>query len=315
MVWSITNVSSWRDEKCWGGLVDYFDSLESFKATQYLKDGFSSIQESNALIDINLEIVKGKPLCVFFNGAQQRNESFKLPAFSGSKVAPKGEVSRLSINDPALYSGPDIDMGWYAGSRFYSMQKVIVPNIINKVVNFSQASRIIFIGSSSGGFASLYYSRLYADSIALVCNPQTNILRYYPRHVKKYLHYCFGLYDIKAASKNSSLMPGVTKNLCHCYGGRVSNNIIYLQNLSDEHHVNRHYLPFMNSLGVDPCLELGAFQYGNVLSILGNWGGGHKAAPRKVWSALLENLVEHGALPDSFFEIDNITSLVTLEKS
>lgn len=52
----------------------------------------------------------------------------------------------------------------------------------------------------------------------------------------------------------------------------------------------------------------------HLLSILGNWGEGHKAAPRKVWSALLENLIKHGALTDTFFEIDNIASLVTLEK-
>ncbi|MGO3862319.1 MAG: hypothetical protein ACTJIA_10560 [Halomonas sp.] len=314
MVWTVTNASSLRYEKRWGGLRRYFNTLDDFKSAETMPNGFSTIQAGEALIDISLNLIEGKPLCVFFNGAQERGEKFRLPAFSGKGISPKGEVSRLSINDPALYFSPDISMGWYAGSRFYSTQKVIIPTIIDKIASVANSPRIIFVGGSSGGFASLYFSKKYENSIALVCNPQTNILRYHSGHVKRYLNYCFGLKDIDAVRKNSALMPGVTKNLCYYYKGCAENKIVYLQNLSDEHHVNRHYVPFMKSLGVDPSLELGAFQYGNVLSILGNWGEGHKAAPREVWSILLHDLVRHGALPDSFFETDNVTSLVNSTK-
>lgn len=310
MTWSISYSELNRCGKRWGGVKKYYESVEEFADAQDIANGFNSIQAGGALLDFSVNIVKGKPLYVFFNGAQRRDENFKLPVFSGRGITPEGEVSRLSLNDPALYFAPDLSMGWYAGTRFFSTQKVLMPAIIDKVCSIAQPSVIIFIGGSSGGFASLYFSKKYEHSVALVCNPQTNILRYHSAHVKRYLKYCFGVDEISHVRDNPLLMRGITKNVCHFYKGEAKNKIIYMQNKDDKHHIRNHFMPFFKSFGIDPNLEVGVHQYGNLLNVMGDWGEGHQVAPRSVWANILNDVSSNVDSLDAIFESNEASALI-----
>ncbi|HBP41099.1 MAG TPA: hypothetical protein DD644_05005 [Halomonas sp.] len=310
MSWSMCYSEVSRSGKRWGGVKKYYESLTDFQSDTNIPNGLSSIQAECALLDISIDVVKGKPLYVFFNGAQRRNDNFKLPVFSGRGITPVGEVSRLSISDPALYFAKDLSMGWYAGTRFFSTQKILIPAVIDKISSVAQPSKIIFIGGSSGGFASLYFSKRYEDSIALVCNPQTNILRYHSAHVKRYIKYCFGVEEISQIRDDPSLMRGITKNVCHFYKGEIKNKIIYMQNKDDKHHLKNHFLPFVKSFGINPNLNIGCHQYGNLLNLMGDWGEGHQVAPRRVWADILSDLSNNLDCLDTLFERGEANSLV-----
>ncbi|UDM08502.1 hypothetical protein LG409_06230 [Halomonas sp. NyZ770] len=294
MSWSIRYVGDERSFARWGGVKDIYFSLDQFESVDSLVDGCYTIYESGALIDINVEAAGAGPLLVFFNGAKNREDSTKLPIFSGAKVTPSGKASRLSINDPALYLADDISMGWYAGTKTIALQKDIIPRIVSKVASLLSASKIVFVGGSAGGFASLFYASKFPDSICITSNPQTSIFRYYKSHVNRYLKYGFDVESVDAVRANSKLTRGTVTNLLKYYDGSLKNKTLYMQNQKDLHHVNRHYIPFLESLGVEPMLNAGAHQHNDhLVTCNGDWGDGHKTAPRAFWANVLNNVVEN----------------------
>lgn len=283
---------------------NYFESLADFAAAEELKDGLTSVNIGATYLDLYSVIKPGMPLYIYFQGAQRRVErNIKLPIFSGNRIHPQ-ECSRLAISDPALHFNKEIIIGWYAGSKEFATQKVIVPLVLDKLISLAKPSMLVFVGASGGGFASLYFSRLYPRSIALVCNPQTNILKYWERIVLEFLRTCYGIDDIELAAKKPQLTLGIVKNLCWFYRpsqGKMLNRIIYMQNVNDKFHVEQHYSRFMRALGVKMSMEVGPFQQGNVLALMGNWGKGHTAAPGDVWSQILSNLyLEQGSVDELF---------------
>lgn len=293
MSWAIKNIGDERSFDRWGKPIE-FTSLASFEDSNVSASGIYSIFEQGALVDLNIEVCDGKPLVIFFNGAQKRDTGIKLPIFSGLSVAPKGKVSRLSINDPCLYMSDDINMAWYVGSKYYSLQNSIVPRIIDKVVALANASNVIFVGGSAGGMASLYYARKFPGAFCITSNPQTNILDYYKPHVNRFLSNCLGVSNAALVKENPRIVGEAVMNIRTYYGGSVKNPTIYLQNIQDEHHVVRHFTPFIKSLKLKVPEEVGSKQMNNKLLVhLGDWGDGHKSAPREFWANMLNNVVEN----------------------
>jgi len=294
-----------RNEKMWGGVKHYFKDIDKFKEARKLDDGLTCIEIGSTFIDIYATLRKGAPLYVYFNGAKIRKGSIRVPIFSGGGVHPSDECSRLSISDPALHLSKGMTLGWYAGSTGFATQRVVIPAILDKVIALSNPSKIVFVGGSGGGFASLYFSRKYKGSIAVVCNPQTNILRYHSTHVLRFLKVCYGLNAIYLAAKDPELTGGITKSLCKLYSperGKLENTIIYMQNINDDFHYIKHYKEFAQSVGVEPLKDVGFCQQGRFLTIVGDWGSGHAPAPRVLWATILKNIFLHA---ENFDELIN----------
>lgn len=47
-------------------------------------------------------------------------------------------------------------ISWYAGGEDFSAQ-TILKNLFNRIIQIGEFDRVVFFGSSGGGFASLYY--------------------------------------------------------------------------------------------------------------------------------------------------------------
>lgn len=301
MTWSLKYVGNIRSLEKWNFTRKRAITLDEFECTETIENGVFSIYSHGALIDINVEIKKGNPLIVFFNGAKKRTNELKLPIFSGLKVTPHNLVSRVSINDPSLYMADDISMAWYAGSLHIPLQKEIIPRIIHKLIQLTDTKRLIFAGGSAGGFASLYYSKKFKDSICITSNPQTSIFRYHKSHVNRYLKYCFDIDDLSIFKERPDLRPKITTNLNKYYSNNLENYIFYLQNSQDTHHINRHFNPFMQSLGIEPSITPGLKNYNNRLLVyIGEWGEGHKTAPSTFWCNLIKNIATCESIPDAF---------------
>ena len=89
----------------------------------------------------------------------------------------------MFVSDPMLERGCGI--GWFTGDNDCKFQAKLVA-ILQKVQKDLDASNLIFYGSSAGGFAALYYSHQFPNSLAVVSNPQTNIAEYHEAAVKQY---------------------------------------------------------------------------------------------------------------------------------
>lgn len=305
MIWAAKNVSAERNFEKWGepNIIFSFKEFESCSGEVFSRGGVFSILENSSIVDIYLRVNPGKPLVVFFNGAQNRSENYRFPSFSGLKVTPVENASLLCINDPSLYMGDDIKMGWYAGSKFLDLQGKIIPEVVSKIKDSISASRLIFVGGSSGGTASLYYSRLFPGSFCIASNPQTDILKYRKHHVNRYLRRCLGVKGIEAAKKSPEALNGVVTSILDYYSGTVLNHTIYLQNKHDSGHFQTHFSDFLRSLDLQVPEGFGSYQLNlKLLVYVGDWGKGHKSAPREFWANMLNNVVENEGHWDTLFK-------------
>lgn len=305
MAWVAKSVSDERDFARWGKPKIFygFDDFKECDSECFLSGGTFSFFENQSIIDIHLKARAGKPLVVFFNGAQNRSEKYRFPSFSGLRVTPLEKASLLCIGDPSLYMSNNIKMGWYAGSKFLNLQREIIPTIVDKIRQCIGASSLIFVGGSAGGTASLYYARCFPNAFCIASNPQTDILKYRKHHVNRYLRKCLGVRGIETAKNNPDVLGGIVTNIMDYYSGMVNNYTIYLQNRDDKGHFDTHFSEFLSSLNIDTPKEFGSYQLSSsLLTHVGDWGKGHKSAPREFWANMLNNVVESEREWDTLFK-------------
>ncbi|MFS8973849.1 hypothetical protein PO002_04945 [Cupriavidus necator] len=276
----------------WKQPVFRHSDVEYFETAPSLASGIHTIYEGGLPIDLYVDLKPGQPLVIFLNGAAPRSEAMKLPVFAGFGVVPPGEVSRLCINDPSLYLDVSLPLAWYAGSAKQPALQALLSRVIGTVVALADTRQVVFVGGSGGGFASLYYSRLVPESLAVVWNPQTDILAYAPQHVAEYSRAAFGLADMEVARRE--LPARIATDLCALYRGSTpSNHILYLQNGTDW-HVKSHCQPFLAALGHQVSAPLSSGKLGESLYLhVGAWGEGHVPAPQPLLKSLLADLLEH----------------------
>ncbi|MCD0501722.1 hypothetical protein [Bordetella petrii] len=286
--------------------------LKDFERTESLPEGIHAISQQNqAPIDIYINIRKGKPLFVFFQGAvNSRTDKFKLPFFAGFGVTSGCDASFVSVSDPTLCISDDLTLAWYAGSKVSPTQEIL-PSILEVIIRLAKPSNIAFVGTSGGGFATLYYSRMMPKTLAIAVNPQTNILKYSQEPVARYAKEGFGIESFKAAK--SQLPLKIHADLCSLYEAGHTNSILYLQNQSDW-HVNRHCKPFFEALGHTIYNTLGGTSFEPGLYLyLGQWGKGHIAPPKHMLKSLLEQLCAHEGDWSSFLNDEGIRPIFSRE--
>lgn len=215
-------------------------------------EGFEKLKgEEHVLVDFGAEqplAVKvhplgnedSKALVVLFHGAISRKpeNNITLPAFLNGRKELGDSAFQISISDPSIREDNSVGIGWFAGNEQLPLQEVL-PGFISKLSKQLNVGRIIFHGSSAGGFAALYYSWCLKDSIACVSVPQTSAYEYHRSTLNKYLEVCWP----NTAEKDYPCLD--VKAL---YGNRVSNFVSYIQSSRDEHHVKYHMIPFLASI-------------------------------------------------------------------
>ncbi len=288
------------------------NSILDFSESVQLDSGVHTIMEGTHPIDIYLNFKPGKPLLVCLNGAQQRQNADKfLPRFTGFRVADINRVSHLCIADPSLYLHPEMHLAWYAGSKELPLQRLL-PLVIEKIFKATESSQLIFVGGSGGGFASLFYSRLFEKSVAVVCNPQTDILKYYKPAVLKYANIAYGFESLDEINKH--LPTIIESNLCDLYSESYSNFVFYMQNSADPHHINNHCIPFLTTLKSEAKLESQIIS-SNVYFHTANWGRGHITAPHPFWKHIIDSIADNINSLEELFCANEFPRIVSEFKS
>jgi len=181
---------------------------------------------------------------VLFNGALSGKPSSR-PTFMRWSWAYENNVSFISFDDPVVSCTQLTNLGWYVGTENYDIQEYINNIIVHltKTLNISP-SRISFYGSSGGGFAAIMASIRLKNSIAIACNPQTNVFNYYEKFSKKFTDSFFQGVDLSSESNiyyRFCLKAAILKF-------DYIPTIIYNQNIQDKFHLEKHFIPFQSTL-------------------------------------------------------------------
>ncbi|WP_293954909.1 YqiA/YcfP family alpha/beta fold hydrolase [uncultured Corynebacterium sp.] len=258
------------------------ESVSNFLAQESIDPGLHSIWEGGLPIDCIFAPRVSATLVVVLNGAT--TPSITLPWLSGTSILAGMEVSRLSISDPSLYLGGGLTSAYYAGNYHQPDLQTHLVKIVAKAAESARAENIVFLGGSSGGFASLALSAHFPQCTAVVFNPQTNLYVHTEGPIQAWL---------SAAWEVNSLeeLPGsVEVDLISQYASGFTHRVIYMQNITDHHH-NRHFLPFLRSAGP------GDLQY-----LVHDEAQGHAPPPKEMIRSAVESAcsLPHGDLVKGF---------------
>ncbi|SDK78674.1 hypothetical protein [Arthrobacter sp. ok362] len=236
-------------------------SYDSFRGKGELLPGLHTIAHNQLDIDVYYEPAGSDTTVAIFHAALSRPDA-PLPMFTGARVTQDGPVNRIYVSDPGLYSDPSLTLAWYAGASELPLQKIL-PGIIHKLVDAAGGSRLMFFGASGGGFAAMYYSRLFPESLAVAINPQT-ILREFPSYtLRQYTQAAF-----PGIPQADVLDRAICSDLRRPYAESFPNHVLYVQNTQDD-HMEKHLAPFWEAVRGNDRLHVK----------LGDWGDGHVPPP------------------------------------
>ncbi|MGO1497459.1 hypothetical protein [Agrococcus casei] len=205
---------------------------------------------------------------VTFSGALTPNVT-ELPAFVGWGTTRHLTCNVLMLSDPSLAIDPKLRLGWYAGCTALPRLQAKLTRVIRR---FAGRSRVVLFGASGGGFAALEHAPRLPGSLAIVSNPQTDILRYDPPAVKNYLSIAWN-----STPESAPQLPFEHEVITR-YRSRVPADVIYLQNSSDDFHIENHERPFRE------CLH----PSNRVHFIRGSFGKGHVGPDKQQFARMFE---------------------------
>lgn len=233
-------------------------SISEFLATP-VQSGIHSILYGGSILDLKVED-RGSETTIFVFHAAVDPKKITLPVFVGQQLTEDLNANIVFVSDPALDIG--VPIGWFTGDSHHSFQREF-PLVIERISSGLRYSKhLIFFGPSAGGFASLYYSHCFPDSLAIVANPQTNIGKYSENHVKLYQQGCWSGRPLEET--------GITYDMVPLYREDFPNWVAYLQNEDDELHITQHLTPWKEAV------KDRQDRYGILMD---DWGPGHAPVP------------------------------------
>lgn len=168
-------------------------------------------------------------LIVIFHGAVDQAKR-PLPFFQPHFTV-AGGAHQLAISDPTLSRSTELKAAWFAGAHDLPLQQVL-PHFFVRIAEILKVKRTIYFGASAGGFAAMFYSHAHPNSLALVANPQINLLNYLEAPIFLYRAQCWPL-----ALDNQALASLACVNLADLYAKSVPNFVCLLNAAGDRYHL------------------------------------------------------------------------------
>ena len=235
--------------------------LQPFDATRFETDSsFTGLEPLNdRFIELHVEC-KGvvfpmllnyrafsRRMVVFGQSALSSRDQLSLPIFhrwSWAEDFP--DASFLALSDPTLELDPQLLGGWFQGTpeHFYAETAAVLVRELGAKLGL-QPNQIFFYGSSAGGFTSiLMAAEIGAHAIAEI--PQINMSDYHVGSaVQGLLRNCYGGLTLEQAKRKFGMRMDLVTRLSET---KRLPNIVYLQNLADEMHTERHMKPLLGAL-------------------------------------------------------------------
>jgi hypothetical protein len=219
-----------------GGLVDFHVAIDGWRYDCRFND-----------------TVAGDRLVVVFNGAVDR-ERYPLPVFARWNWHALFGAPVLAVCDPLLHHDPALRIGWFLGTREHDATAGVV-RIARQVAQQLGIApgRLLFWGSSSGGFAAIVAATRLPQGRFVAVNPQTALMQYYrPRLLDVAKLFLPGRLPLQIARAHP-LRWSAIEAVRSAHRRHTGLRGLIVQNTGDAHHHDRHYLPFCAAFGLDPA--------------------------------------------------------------
>lgn len=263
--------------------ADAFDPSTEVGITKYRADVGRGCTLDSLFVNKRSDV-----LLVSMHGAIQR-ATIRLPRFERLRSFLRTEHSSIYFGDPALYLGEKFSLSWFTGWHETNVPHLIA-DWVEKAAYASGASKVVFLGSSGGGFASAQVSSYVPGSAAVVFNPQTVISAYRPngslgygrgfiRNIMPELTPKAGLASLDAETDWAAPMRDRGSMIVR-YSRPVSNKLLFVQNEMDHSHWQDHYTPFREATE-------GGVNHERIRYEIYTGPEGHSAPPREVFDAAL----------------------------
>lgn len=231
-------------------------------------------------------------ILVCFTGAVTNRSEKNGPFYSGMGIASELHIPTVMVADTSVTFNNN-SLAWYAGSKDFLNFQNEISQLLNKFgLEFDK--KIIILGGSGGGFAGIACSlSLDIEAFVISMNPQTNIDNYYTKYVNDYLEKSFeslSKINFKGFFEKNNIVYDITK-------AKISKTvkILYLQNLSDSHHIDYHFSPFISDLALFPVGD-NSYLYNNIGFYLGEWGHGHIPPSKKIIISIINLIIKSDCL-------------------
>lgn len=216
---------------------------------------------------------RGEPSTVVsFQGAVS-NTVQTVPAWAGLGITRNIRVNQLLFSDPSLKLDSELRLGWYAGNIY----QPDLQSDITKIISFLCAgTHPVLFGTSGGGFAALEQATRLPGCTVIASNPQTDIFEYLPPAVNRYIG--------TAWAQEGRANLAFTHSVIPAFSSVVDAQVIYLQNSGDYNHMQKHFIPFRQSVHPD----------NQVLYLTPYLGVGHVGPSKETLVELLDKVCNPG---------------------
>ncbi|MGJ6980115.1 hypothetical protein ACSDQ9_06245 [Aestuariimicrobium soli] len=261
-----------RDVK-FSGAVTRFASLEAFLQDPGRPAGGWEVSHGELPIHATYLPRGADTLFVTFSGAMSPKLR-TVPAYQGVGTSGHLKVDRLFLSDSSLILDDQLRLGWYGGSTRQPDFQDATTRIIESVAG---GRRVVLFGPSGGGFSALLQATRLPGSTAVVSNPQTDVKQFTTAAVERYLDIAWGIPKL-----DGHPLP-FADEVVSLYQRPVDSSIVYLQNLGDTDHVEKHLTPFLSEL----------HSSNRVVQLLPNLGIGHIGPDKESFARLFSVACEH----------------------
>lgn len=223
--------------------IDY-SQLEEFKIL--MDTPFTlCVNRDGVQYDFLIKIREKAENLLFMGSGAFNPDKFNPPVFQRFAWIEDFNDSLIYYNDPTLYL-KKITLGWGNGTkeRHYLEEMSEIAQILINKLNYSN-EKVYFYGSSAGGFMSLMLAGFVKGTTAIVNNPQTFVMNYYPRPVSEMLQASY------PGMEQKEVVEQFAKRLDVIEFYKSINyvpTIHYLQNIVSIPDIERHLTPFIKGL-------------------------------------------------------------------
>uniref|UniRef100_UPI003F86DE37 hypothetical protein n=1 Tax=Actinosynnema sp. TaxID=1872144 RepID=UPI003F86DE37 len=154
--------------------VHHFDSLTDFLSGP-IREGVSEIRLGGMPLHVKFRHVGAPTTLVHFAAALPEAGWDTYPVFAGTKSASAVVANHLSISDPNFALDGRPTTGWYAGNVHQPLQEALT-EVVRHATRAGVEDQAVLVGSSAGGFASLYYGARLPGSASVCVNPRVELL-------------------------------------------------------------------------------------------------------------------------------------------
>ena len=239
-------------------------------------------------------------LLVVSHGALPRTK-YTVPRFEWLDTLRERSENLMFLADTALQAHPDLELAWFTGDASDDLT-ARYSSVVQEVARQLGCKKILFMGGSGGGFASMALAAATPGSRALVFNPQTIIRKYWNKAVTAYTQTLFPQLESNAGLDRLGQRVSAVSRISAAHS--MNYQINYVQNHDDMFHVENHLGPFAAKLGMPATSGLSAD--GNVQLIVEHFASGHNMPYRTVLHDFIDlTLLDWGSDLRSFNTMDH----------